>query len=48
MTTLADYLVTARVEQGEIEALALAETERKDVVRKWNVLTEQQYMGRDK
>lgn len=39
-TSLADYILTARIEQGEAEALALAETERRDVLRKWDALME--------
>lgn len=47
-TNLTDYIMTARIEQGELEALKLSERERKDIVRKLNILTEQQYIGRDK
>ena len=39
-TTLADYIRTARMEQGVVEALALAETERRDVCRKWDAIIE--------
>lgn len=41
-TTLEDYILTARIEQGETEALTITETERKDGVEKWDTLTAQQ------
>ena len=39
-TSLADYILTARIEQGEVEALGLTETERRDVRRTWDALIE--------
>ena len=44
-TVLEAYIITARIEQGEEKALTLTETERKDAVGRWGILTAHRRYG---